>query len=468
MNRTKIICTAGPSIDSAEQILKLAQAGMSILRINCSHGEYRQYERSIGFLREAEQKMGRPLAVMIDLQGPKLRVGNIPEPLPLKTGETWCFSPKVVASAEAKTVPVPMKGFAGYVAVGGHFFLDDGLIEVRAVRRTGENLFVKVIVGGLLQARKGMNIPFFKGPLAALTAKDKKDLLWGLKTGVDMVALSFVRRKEDLILLKKIINTNRAKLKPLVIAKIEKPEAVEHLEEIARECDGLLVARGDLGIELSQEKVPVVQKQMIELSRQMKIPTIVATQMLDSMRLNPIPTRAEVSDVANTIFSAADAVLLTGETSSGKYPVKTCQMLASIVREVEEHMVHKSFHKRFGDFGLSEYPEIFLFHAMEMADKVGVKAIVMLTKQGNLIRIMSKFHPRQPVYCLAPTAEMARRLQAYWGIFPIKIDTELPEDRIAKGLKLLTAQGVVRAKDRLLFVYRDFKTDDLNLKIMEV
>lgn len=469
MNRTKIICTSGPSIDSYPNLLAMVKNGMSILRLNCSHGNYDQYEKVIGFVRKIEKEVGHPVSLMIDLQGPKLRIGDLPIPFKLERDQVWHFSMKEPSNAEKRIIQTPIKKFSQCVPPKGHIFLDDGLIEVEIISIKKDLVSVKIVHGGILNSRKGMNIPFYKGRGLAITPKDKRDLKWGLRQGVDLVALSFVRSAKDILELKKLIATDRGrKSDPLVFAKIEKPEAVDELDAIIDVSDGILVARGDLGIELRQEKVPVVQKQIIEMCRLYKKPNIVATQMLDSMRHNPIPTRAEVSDVANAIYSGTDAVLLTGETSSGQYPIEACATLNRIITEVESHLIKKTFYKESKHFGLKGFAEDFLFNAMQMATAVDAKVIVMLTKQGNLIKVMSKFHPKQPIYCLAPTVALARKLNIYWGVIPISIMHARIEQRIEAGIKILKKDKAVSSGERVIFVYRDHHSNDLNLKVLEI
>lgn len=468
MNRTKIICTAGPSVNTPERMVALIENGMSVLRINCSHGNFEQYEKTVALVRDAEAKTGRNVSVMIDLQGPKLRVGDLPQPLWLERDDIWQLSSTQKADEKKKIIPIKIKDFAKCVSVGGKIYMDDGLLEAEVTKKDDDTVWARIHYGGILQSRKGMNIPYYQGNISAITAKDKEDLIWGLKAGVDSVALSFVRQAKDIIDLKKLIAKHQTTTEPLVFAKIEKPEAVECMEEIIRESDGVLVARGDLGIELQQEKVPVVQKQIIEVSRFLKKPNIVATQMLDSMRNNPIPTRAEVSDVASAIFSGADALLLTGETSSGKYPVEACATMNRIIGEVESHLLNRETNRRSGDFKLLEYEETFLFHAMQMANELNVQAIIMLTKAGRLIKIASKFHAKQPLYCLAPTVELARKINHYWGVCPINISDDTVDDRIKAGVRLLSSQKVIRTGDRVLFIFRDYQSKTLNLKVREI
>ena len=293
-NRTKIICTIGPSIDSPSTLHTLAQCGMSIIRINCSHGTTETRTRQMTCIRNMEQTYASPIGVMLDLQGPKLRIGDLPSPFKLASDDIWKLSTHESADEKQKILPIPSHEIAKSVEVGDALYMDDGLIYTQVIRKDKTDLWVKVINGGFLESRKGINIPYYKGTLPILSAKDKQDLCWGIEFKVDFVALSFVRYASDIAHLKAVIRQYKPQHEPLIIAKIEKPEAVENMDEIIAASDGILVARGDLGIELPPEKVPVVQKQLIEKCRLAKKPVIIATQMLDSMRINPRPTRAEV------------------------------------------------------------------------------------------------------------------------------------------------------------------------------
>lgn len=468
MNRTKIICTTGPAVATVAKIEALVGAGMSLMRINCSHGTPVDRLCHLNNIRVAERRLKKPIAVMLDLQGPKLRVGDLPEPLKLREGELWHLIPNGRADVARKLIPVGIRDLATAVTLGGDIFMDDGLIRLRVVKKDGGSVGVRVIHGGQLEARKGVNIPYYQGRLSAMTAKDRKDLAWGLRHGVDMIALSFVRDPRDIRTLKRLIARGRGKITPLVIAKIEKPEALTQLEEITRVSDGILIARGDLGVELKPEKVPVVQKQIIELCRTLKKPVIVATQMLDSMRYNPVPTRAEASDVASAIFAGTDAVLLTGETSSGKYPVAACAMLNRIIGEVEDHLVQKTFRKFPRDFGMTEAREAVIFNAMQMADDIAARVIVMLTSKGELTKIMSKLHPKQPIFSLAANLAAQRQLNLYWGVFPLAIAEKSADARIAAGLRILRTRHSLNPGDKVIFIYRDYLTEDLNLKVVGI
>lgn len=468
MNRTKIICTLGPSVDSDDKIEELVACGMSVARLNCSHGSFESHARHIRRIRKIEKRVGKSIGIMLDLQGPKLRIGDLPKPFFLHRDEVWQLSVSRAPDEKRRVIPIRFAGLPKAAEIGQSIYLDDGLLQTTVLRKNADSLWVRIVHGGILDSRKGINVPLFRGKLPAMTAKDKKDLLWGLKQDVDFVALSFVRTPEDMTRLRKLVQKHCPKNPPLLVAKIEKPEAMERVASIIRVSDGVLIARGDLGIELLPESVPVAQKQIIEECRRQKKPVIVATQMLDSMRLNPRPTRAEVSDVASAIYEGVDAALLTGETSSGKFPVEACLMMQKIILEVESHMIQKTFRKTPAHFGVSALEDAFLFNSMQLADDISARAIVLLTRQGTLTKILSKFHPKQPIFSLASTPTTYRQLNLYWGVFPIEMPYKTVEKRIETGIAILKRKKVTKKDDRLIFIYRDFRSGCLNLKIVEI
>lgn len=468
MNRTKIICTVGPSVESDKKIEDLAKKGMSVMRLNCSHGNADSRLKHLQRIRRVEKKLKKSIGVMLDLQGPKLRIGDLPHPFKLERNEIWEIGYWLDPCEKDRHLPIGFKGLSKAVKVGDYIFMDDGLLRAQIVKKNARSVQAKIIHGGILVSRKGLNIPYYKNKHNLLSLKDKKDLKWGLDHRVNFVALSFVRSPKDIIEVRNYIKRSKVKHPPLVIAKIEKPEAVENIDEIIDVSDGILIARGDLGIELCSEKVPVVQKQIIERCRFKRKPVIVATQMLDSMREYPIPTRAEASDVASAIFAGSDAVLLTGETSAGKYPVETTHMMSKIITEVENHMVEKTFRKTRSDFNICDDHEALLFNAMGLADDIKAKAIVMLTRRGVMTKIISKLHPKQPIFSLALNETYYRQMSLYWGVFPIRLAEEKVHDRVSKGVSLLKKQKTVKKGDKLVFIYRDYKSQNLNLKVVYV
>jgi len=468
VNRTKIICTAGPPIYSEAKIEALVKNEMSVIRFNCSHGDLKTRTQFLKKVRRVEKKLGKPIGVMLDLQGPKLRTGDLPEPFDLKPGEVWQLSYGVKADKIKKIIPVGFKGLSRSIKKGDEIFIADGVIHTKVIKKNLNRVFIKIIHGNRLDSRKGLNIPYYKGPLKVLSAKDKQDLKWGVEHAVDFVALSFIRTPHDIRYLQKEIQTLKPKSMPLIIAKIEKPEAVQNIEEITILSDGILIARGDLGVEMRQEQVPVIQKRVIDLCRYHRTPVIVATQMLDSMRLFPTPTRAEVSDVASAIYAGTDAVMLTGETSAGKYPIKAVAVMNRIIKQVENHMIEKTFRKVPEDFGVMSFRRAFAFNVVQMADDVKARAIVVLNRRGEMTKRISKIHPKQPVYSLALNKTTYRQLSLYWGVFPLNMKAKKTSERITRGIEILKTKRVVKTGDRLVFFYRDFDSDHLNMKIVEV
>ena len=437
------------------------------MRINCSHSDEKTIHKYVKLIRKIEKKVGKAIGIMLDLQGPKFRVGILANPILLQEEETWKLSYGASPNLIKKTIPIDFKNLAKSVEVGGNIYMDDGLIRTEVIRKDHQDVWVKVLHGGKLFSRKGVNIPNYKGRLPFLNKKDRENLLWGLKLKVDFIALSFVRKPQDIRTIRNIVQKNETDYPPMLIAKIEKPEAVENMDKIIQESDGIIVARGDLGIELSMEQVPVAQKQLIERCRYYQKPVIIATQMLDSMRSYPIPTRAEVSDVANSIYAGADAVMLTGETSSGKYPIPATKMIKDIVTKVEDHMYIKTFYKKPTDFGITEVSEAFLFKAMQLADDIHAKAIILLTRRGLLTKVLSKFHPKQPIFSLAHNLHAYRRMSLYWGVFPIEINVRRADKRIEHGLEILKENKTIKKNDHLIFIYWDFQSDNLNMKIVK-
>lgn len=470
MPRTKIICTTGPSVNSDAKIEALVKNGMSLIRINCSHGTPQSRLPEIDRIRRIEKKLKLPIGIMLDLQGPKLRVGVLPEPIMLKQDELWKLSPTANLCVSKKIIPVDFKGIASAVKIGSDLYMDDGLIHTQVVKKRGKDVWIRIKHGGILASRKGINIPDYSAKHFILNKKDKEDLVEGLKYQPAFVAISFVRSAKDIWDVRKFISQQNPNSYPLVIAKIEKPEAVKNMDAIIEVSDGILVARGDLGIELNPEMVPVVQKQLIEKCRFAKKPVIIATQMLDSMRINPRPTRAEVSDVASAIYAGADAVLLTGETSSGKYPVQTCAMMRKILEQVESHMAEKSYRKMPKHYNLKQDYEVFLLNTIQLAEDVGAKAIMLMTKQGIMTKTISKLHPPLPVFSLASNPVAYRQLTLYWGVFPLELKrTKIKiEMRIKRGIEILKKRKVIKPTDRVVFVYRDYLSNNLNLKMMVV
>lgn len=418
--KAKIVATIGPASESREMLKALLRAGMNVARLNFSHGTHEQHAARIRCLREVSEELGIPLGILQDLQGPKIRVGTLNPPLDLEAGE------QVVLYAEGtpspsdgrKQIPVAFVELFDSVAPGDRILLDDGRLVVRVVETHEQVLVAEVRVGGRLSSNKGINLPGARLNIPGFTEKDRADLAFGLEHNVDFVAISFVRAAQDVLNVRKAIEElDEGGARPLLIAKLEKPEALDNLEEILQAADGVMVARGDLGVEMSPERVPMAQKRIIqEANRHGKL-VITATQMLESMMNNPLPTRAEASDVANAIFDGTDAVMLSGETAAGQYPLEAVTMMDRIVRQAEEN---------FADWGhfnipsLKSHDDAFSITraARELAHDLNVAAIAVFTQTGHTAQMMSKARPRVPILAFTPVQRMIGRMALYWGVTP--------------------------------------------------
>lgn len=449
---TKIICTLGPSSDSPEMISKLIKAGMDCARLNFSHGTQEGHRVVAQRVREAAWKAGRPVALLGDLCGPKMRVGQFPGgPIELVEGAPFILTTDDVPG-DAERVAVSYHQLAHDVLPGDEILLDDGLLKLRVEKVVGDDVHTMVEVGGTLSDRKGMNIPGRALSTPALTAKDKSDLRFAVdQIGVDYLALSFVRTADDVRQAQQLAGATP------VIAKLEKPDAIDNLTEIADIADGAMVARGDLGVELGPEKVPMAQKRIIqEINKRGKL-VITATQMLDSMIRNPRPTRAEAADVANAVLDGTDAVMLSGETAAGRHPLKAVAMMDKIAREVEGAMLSETGRKPREMLELSgdwRFPNAAARAAALMSFVLPIEAVVVFTRDGRTANLISEYRPSAPIVAVSPDAHVANRLALEWGVIP-RVDVP-PEDlsetiRIAAGL--LMRENLCKVGDEFVLVF---------------
>jgi len=415
--RTKIVATIGPATSSPEVLRDLIEAGATTLRLNFSHGTHEDHQRSIRLIRQLSFELNQPVGILQDLQGPKIRLGRFESgSIALSNGDRFILtSDRIPGTQEMSSVTY--EPLADEVPAGSTILLDDGKVEmvVEKVDKNARQLHCQVVVGGKLSNNKGVNFPGVYLSIKALTEKDRKDLLFGLDQGVDWVALSFVRNPQDVLEIKEII-ANAGKQVP-VIVKIEKHEAIEQMEAILSLSDGVMVARGDLGVELPAEDVPLLQKRLIVTSNQLGIPVITATQMLDSMVNSPRPTRAEVSDVANAILDGTDAVMLSNETAVGKYPVEAVATMARIAVRIERES--NTCHAQ-ADTKRS-IPNAISQGVSQIAEQLGASAIMTLTKTGATARNVSKFRPQTRILAVTPHVDVARRLQVVWGVKPLLV-----------------------------------------------
>lgn len=413
IHRTKIVATIGPASDSPEIIRKMLLAGMNVARLNFSHGNYEDHAERIHRLRAASKELDLPLMLLQDLQGPKIRVGNVPtEGMLLTVGERLTLLPISDYSGQPNTVGIDYPYVAEEAEPGTQVLLDDGLLELQVEKIAGNAVQCIVVEGGVLKSHKGVNFPTLNLRLPSMTEKDRRDLDFGIEQGVDIISLSFVRKPEDIQTLKILLKEKNADIP--VLAKLEKPQAIANLEAIVDECDAIMVARGDLGVEMSPEKVPLIQKRIIQLCNRKGIPVITATQMLDSMIHNPRPTRAEASDVANAIMDGTDAVMLSGESAVGDYPVEAVKMLARIATEVEPAIKFVNYPPNRSDDADAIGEAL---HAID--DTLSLQCIVALTETGYTAQLASEERPKAPIVAYTPDAKVYRRLCLNWGVRPV-------------------------------------------------
>jgi pyruvate kinase len=413
---TKIVATIGPASDSPEMLRKMMLAGMNVARLNFSHGKYEEHAKRIRQLRLVAAELELPLMLLQDLQGPKIRVGDLPnEGIMLKEGSRITLVPIADYMGEPGTVGIDYPYIAEEAEPGTQVLLDDGLLELQVEKIAGIAVQCQVVEGGLLKSRKGVNFPTLNIRLPSMTEKDKRDLDFGIEQGVDIISLSFVRKPEDILMLKSLLKQKGTNIP--VLAKLEKPQAIANLEAIVDECDAIMVARGDLGVEMSPEKVPLLQKQIIKLCNQKGIPVITATQMLDSMIHNPRPTRAEASDVANAIMDGTDAVMLSGESAVGNYPVEAVRMLARIATEVERSIQFANYppNRTEDTDAISE-----ALHAID--NTIKLQCVVAFTETGYTAKLASEERPSVPIVAYTADPKVYHRLNLNWGIRPILVE----------------------------------------------
>src|SRR5437016_4181916 len=447
--RAKIICTIGPSCNSEGALRELMQAGMDVARLNFSHGSPQDHIRSIEILRQVATAEDRTICILQDLQGPKIRTGVLRDhqPVILKAGAVVTVTTREIEGS-ADLISTTFKSLTQEVRSGSRVLLSDGRIELRVKAVHGEDIECEIVNGGTLAENQGINLPGAALSIPALTEKDRKDLEFGLEHGVDAVALSFVRSASDVREVKDIIAAHKQDVP--VIAKLEKPQALDQLEAILEVSDGVMVARGDLGVEMPPEKVPVIQKYVIRRAAEWRKPVIIATQMLESMIENPRPTRAEASDVANAIFDGTDAVMLSGETASGKYPRETVCMMAKIVLEAESNMDEFMQPRRRREHRGLSISETICESVAHAAEDLDMAAIAVFTETGNTARMLSKFRPKSRIYAFSHVPAVCNRMNLLWGVQAIHRQHALnSEEMLTTAEQELLRSGKVNPGDVL-------------------
>jgi pyruvate kinase len=448
MRRAKIVCTLGPAVSTPEKIRELVDAGMDVARLNLSHGSYEDHEKVYRMVRQASDDTGHAVGIMVDLQGPKIRTGRFSGgPVVLASGDAFTITTREVDGSQ-REVGTTYTGLPGDVRAGDTLLIDDGKVALEAVEVTDTDVRCRVLIGGTVSNNKGINLPGVAVSVPALSEKDKEDLRWGLKLRADTIALSFVRSAADLADVHAVMDEEGSRLP--VIAKLEKPQAVDNLVEIISAFDAIMVARGDLGVELPLEDVPIVQKRAIEIARQQAKPVIVATQVLESMVENPRPTRAEASDAANAVLDGADAIMLSGETSVGAYPIRAVQTMAKIIESTEEHGL-----ERIRPLGTRPHTMggAVSAAAVEIGDLLGAKFLITFTQSGDTAKRMSRIRPRIPMLAFTPEQHTRSRLALAWGIETYLVPMARHTDQMALQVdKSLLAEARVKEGDIVVIV----------------
>ncbi|MEU7643933.1 pyruvate kinase [Streptomyces huasconensis] len=415
MRRAKIVCTLGPATHSYDQIKALVEAGMDVARFNLSHGTHAEHEERYQRVRKASEETGRSIGILADLQGPKIRLGRFHEgPVLLERGDEFTITVEEGAQGDRQSCGTTYRGLAQDVTSGERILVDDGKVTLQVTRVIGPRVATTVLEGGLVSDHKGLNLPGVAVSVPALSDKDEEDLRWALRTGFDVIALSFVRSGRDIEDVHRIMDEEGRRLP--VIAKVEKPQAVDNIEDIVAAFDGIMVARGDLGVEMPLEQVPIVQKRAVKLAKRNAKPVIVATQMLDSMIDNSRPTRAEASDVANAVIDGTDAVMLSGETSVGKYPVETVKTMGRIVEAAEEDILAKGLPPLTERSKPRTQGGAVARAAAEMGDFLGAKFLVAFTQSGDTVRRLSRYRSPIPLLAFTPDPATRSQLNLTWGV----------------------------------------------------
>jgi len=450
MRRTKIVATVGPATMEEERLRAILQAGVDVVRINCSHGTTEQHRQIAQTVRKIASELNKPVALLWDLQGPRIRVAQLPQPLNLTEGSEVILTAEP-NGVEGLVVPVEAPYLATSVKPGQRILIDDGRVELVTIHTDGVRVRCRVLRGGLVKSRKGINLPGAKLAVPILSEEDLRDLRNGIQMGTDFVALSFVRSAEDIETLRTAIQAHETEIP--IIAKLERPEALDRLDEILKAADGVMVARGDLGVEMPPEEVPIAQKRIIAEANKHFVPVITATQMLESMMDSPRPTRAEASDVANAIFDGTDAVMLSGETAVGKYPVEAVTMMERIVCAAEKELFRRKPIYEGRAEGEPSVAHAISDAACLAASDVNAKAIVVFTQSGFTALLVSKRRPKAPIIAFTPDEKVQRRLSLLWGVIPKFLPfTDSTDKLLAMMDERLLDEGLANKGDLVVIV----------------
>lgn len=419
MRKTKIVCTIGPSSESLENIKKLIMAGMNVARLNFSHGDFEEHGGRIKTIRQASAELGKSIAILLDTKGPEIRTGKLKEePLELEQDELITLTTEEILGDKDR-LSITYSDLPNDVEAGSTILIDDGLIGLTVLEVQGTEIKCRIVNGGTIKSKKGVNVPGVNISLPGITEKDANDIKFGIEQGIDFVAASFVRKASDVLEIRELLEKNNA-THIHIISKIENQQGVDNLDEILEVSDGLMVARGDLGVEIPAEDVPLAQKRMIEKCNRAGKPVITATQMLDSMQRNPRPTRAEASDVANAIFDGTDAIMLSGETAAGKYPVESVLTMSRIAEKAESALEYREIFIKQSNAQQTTVTEAISQAVANSALELNAKAIISSTETGYTARMVSKYRPQAPIIAVTTEEQTMRRLALNWGVTPVK------------------------------------------------
>ncbi len=463
MKRTKIICTMGPNADKPGMVKSWIEAGMDVARFNFSHGSHQEHKGRMDSLKKLRKEMKIPVAILLDTKGPEIRTGVLEngQKVTLKEGQKFVLTTRELIG-NSSCVSVTYDRLPEDVKEGDRILVDDGLIELKVLSLTEAEITCEVVNGGELGERKGVNVPNVSVNLPAITDKDKEDLLFGIQQGVDYVAASFIRKAEDVKEIKEFLKEHGGEHID-VISKIENAEGVENIDEIIAASDGIMVARGDLGVEIPAYKVPHIQKTIIEKCNRAYLPVITATQMLDSMIRNPRPTRAEVTDVANAIYDGTDAVMLSGETAMGKYSREAVRMMAEIALESEKYLKFEMYRDVEFARGRASVSSAVGFAAVDMVEHIGASCIVTPTVSGKTARLISNLRPSVPIYAVTPYEWVKRKMQLYWGVISVTgYEEDSTENIISHALYMVTRENLVHKGEMVIFTAGDPATNEVS------
>ena len=463
MKKTKVVCTMGPNTNDKELMRKLIRNGMDVARFNFSHGDHAEQKSRMDLLKELREEEHSNVAILLDTKGPEIRTGLLKDgkKIMLEAGKKFTLTTEEVAGDE-NIVSISYPGLINDVSRGKTILIDDGLIQLTVENVTDTDVVCRVVNGGELGQKKGINVPNVEVKLPAITEQDKKDILFGIEQGIDFIAASFVRNAEAIKEIKELLRANGGE-RIDVIAKIENAEGVHNIDKIIKAADGVMVARGDLGVEIPAHKVPHIQKMIIRKCNESYKPVITATQMLDSMMRAPRPTRAEVTDVANAIYDGTDAIMLSGETAMGKYPEQAVQMMVKIAESTEPYMTHKRFLDYRALRGNKNVSSAVGVAAVQTTENLGADCIVTPTISGQTARLISNFRPKVPIYAVSPNEWARRKMQIYWGVTSVAgYEEDSTENIISHAMYIVRRENLVKKGDIVVFTAGDPATNMVN------